>query len=259
MNKIRAAIIEDEFPAARLLNNILAVLRPEWDIILLPGNIEESVEWFANNPHPDILFLDIQLTDGNSFMFIEQAHPESMIVFTTAYDEYAVRAFSVNSIDYLLKPIHQERLLETLNKFERLNKKQLKEYYQQSQVLEVLQSLSNPDKKYRTRFLISSSDKLFTLQIEEISYFYSENRITFAVTRQSKEFIIDLSLDKLSEQLNPDLFFRTNRQTIVSVGAIQRIEPYFQNKIIVHVKPEFREKILVSREKISAFKVWLNY
>lgn len=259
MNKIRAAIIEDEFPAARLLNNILAVLRPEWDIILLPGNIEESVEWFANNPHPDILFLDIQLTDGNSFMFIEQAHPESMIVFTTAYDEYAVRAFSVNSIDYLLKPVHQERLLETLNKFERLNKKQLKEYYQQSQVLEVLQSLSNPDKKYRTRFLISSSDKLFTLQIEDVSYFYSENRITFAVTRQSKEFIIDLSLDKLSEQLNPDLFFRTNRQTIVSVGAIQRIEPYFQNKIIVHVKPEFREKILVSREKISAFKVWLNY
>lgn len=259
MNKIRVAIIEDEFPAARLLNNILAVLRPEWDIILLPGNIEESVEWFANNPHPDILFLDIQLTDGNSFMFIEQAHPESMIVFTTAYDEYAVRAFSVNSIDYLLKPVHQERLLETLNKFERLNKKQLKEYYQQSQVLEVLQSLSNPDKKYRTRFLISSSDKLFTLQIEDVSYFYSENRITFAVTRQSKEFIIDLSLDKLSEQLNPDLFFRTNRQTIVSVGAIQRIEPYFQNKIIVHVKPEFREKILVSREKISAFKVWLNY
>lgn len=259
MNKVTAAIIEDEYPAARLLNNILATLRPDWEILLLPGNIEESVEWFANNPHPDILFLDIQLTDGNSFMFIEQANPDSMIVFTTAYDEYAVKAFSVNSIDYLLKPIHQGRLQETLNKFENQNRRHLKEYNQQNQILEVLQSISIPDKKYRTRFLISSADKLFTLQIEDISYFYSENRVTFAVTRQGKEYIIDLSLDKLSEQLNPDLFFRTNRQTIVSIGAIQRIEPYFQNKSIVHVSPPFKEKILVSREKITAFKLWLNY
>lgn len=259
MNKVTAAIIEDEYPAARLLHNILATLRPDWEILLIPGTIEESVEWFAKNPHPDILFLDIQLTDGNSFMFIEQAKPDSMIVFTTAYDEYAIRAFSVNSIDYLLKPIHQERLLETLYKFENLSKKQQQEYSQQDQLLEVLQSLSKPDKKFRTRFLISSVDKLFALQIDDISYFYSENRVTFAVTKQNKELIIDLSLDKLNEQLNPDLFFRTNRQTIVSIGAIQRIEPYFQNRIIVHITPQFKEKILVSREKITAFKLWLNY
>ena len=101
MNKIKAAIIEDEIPAARLLKDTLLSLRPDWEVQLLPGNIEEAVEWFGQHPHPDILFLDIQLTDGNSFLFIEQAHPESMIVFTTAYDEYAVRAFSVNSIDYL--------------------------------------------------------------------------------------------------------------------------------------------------------------
>lgn len=101
MNKIKAAIIEDEIPAARLLRDTLLSLRPDWEVQLLPGNIEEAVEWFGQHLHPDILFLDIQLTDGNSFLFIEQAHPESMIVFTTAYDEYAVRAFSVNSIDYL--------------------------------------------------------------------------------------------------------------------------------------------------------------
>lgn len=122
MNKktIRAAIIEDELPAARLLQGMLKELRPEWDILLLPGTVEESVQWFAANPHPDLLFLDIQLTDGLSFYFIEQAQPESMIVFTTAYDEYAVRAFTVNSIDYLLKPIHRERLADALLKFERL-------------------------------------------------------------------------------------------------------------------------------------------
>ena len=106
---IRAAIIEDEIPAARLLNHMLAELRPEWEILLLPGNIEEAAEWFSENTHPDLLFLDIQLTDGNSFLLIEKACPKSMIVFTTAFDTYAVRAFTVNSIDYLLKPIHRER------------------------------------------------------------------------------------------------------------------------------------------------------
>ncbi len=259
MSKITAAIIEDEYPAARLLHSILSTLRPEWDILLLPGNIAESVEWFANHPHPDILFLDIQLTDGNSFMFIEQAKPDSMIVFATAFDEYAVRAFSVNSIDYLLKPIHQERLVETIKKFENIVRTNIKEYNQQSQVLEILKNLSNPDKKYRTRFLIASRDRLFTLQIRDISYFYSENKITFAVTNQGKEYLIDFSLDKLTEQLNPDLFFRSNRQMILSIDSIQRIEPYFNNKIVVHVNPPFKEQILVSREKVSIFKSWLNY
>lgn len=119
MSKIRAVIIEDEIPAARLLNKMVSELRPEWEITVLPGMIEDAVEWFTVNPHPDIIFLDIQLNDGISFLFIEQAKPKSMIIFTTAYDEYAVRAFSVNSIDYLLKPIHKERLNDAIEKFER--------------------------------------------------------------------------------------------------------------------------------------------
>lgn len=121
MTKIKAVIIEDELPAARLLDKQLRELRPEWEVTVLPGTIEDSVKWFAEHPHPDILFLDIQLTDGNSFIFIEQARPQSMIVFTTAYDEYAVRAFTVNSIDYLLKPVHKERLESAIQKFERFS------------------------------------------------------------------------------------------------------------------------------------------
>lgn len=259
MNKIRVAIIEDEIPAARLLNKMLAELRPEWDILLLPGNVEGAVKWFAGHPHPDLLFLDIQLTDGVSFSFIEQANPESMIVFTTAYDEYAIRAFKVNSIDYLLKPIDKERLTETLEKFEKLTAKYYREFNKQGDLLEILQHITSPAKKYRTRFLISGDDKLFTLQVDDIAYFYSENKITFAVTRQNKEYIIDLSLDKLSEQLDPDRFFRTNRQTVVSVQAIQKIENYFLGKVVVKVIPPFKDKIIVSREKIGAFKLWLNY
>ena len=266
MNKIKAAIIEDEIPAARLLKDTLLSLRPDWEIQLLPGNIEEAVEWFGQHPHPDILFLDIQLTDGNSFLFIEQAHPESMIVFTTAYDEYAVRAFSVNSIDYLLKPIHEDRLMQTIQRFEGLTKNYIHDFNQESRMLEILQQLSaaqetsvSVQKKYRTRFLISVGERLITLPVSDVAYFYSENRVTFAVTRQGREYIVDFSLDKLGEQLDPDNFFRTNRQTLVEINAIRKIEPYFQNKVVVEVVPPFKDKILVSKEKIASFKVWLNY
>lgn len=259
MNKIRVAIIEDEIPAARLLNKMLTELRPEWEVIVLLGSVARGVEWFNTNPHPDILFLDIQLTDGISFSFIEQAHPESMIVFTTAYDEYAIRAFTVNSIDYLLKPIDRARLMETIEKFERIMTKYQKGINKEEELLDILHNMTNPGKKYRTRFLISGEDKLFTLQVEDIAYFYSENRITFAVSKQGREYIIDFALDRLVEQLDPDIFFRTNRQTLVGIYAIQKIETYFLGKAVVHVKPPFKDKIVVSREKITALKLWLNY
>ena len=191
MNNIQVAIIEDEKPAARLLEGMIKKLRPQWDIIKIPGSIESSVAWFASHPHPDIVFLDIQLSDGNSFLFIEQACPTSLIIFTTAYDEYAVRAFTVNSIDYLLKPIRQERLEEAIQKFEHVTSKYNQKLLEQNDLLEVLHSLTYPGKKYRTRFLISGNEKLITLQVEDIAHFYSLNKITFAVTRQNKEYIID--------------------------------------------------------------------
>ncbi len=240
MNKIKAAIIEDEIPAGRLLHKMLSGLRPDWEIVVLPGSVEGSVKWFQEHPHPDIIFLDIQLTDGISFTFIEQTQPESMIIFTTAYDEYAIRAFTVNRMGKYAR--YGANLSSSSN-----------------ELLNLLKNISNPEKKYRTRFLISGDEKLYTLQVEDIAYFYSENKITFAVTKEGKEHIIDLSLDKLSEQLNPDIFFRTNRQTLVSVHAIQKIENYFLGKIIVQVKPPFKDKITVSREKIAAMKLWLNY
>lgn len=258
-NKISAVIIEDEKPAARLLHKMITEVRPQWDILLLPGTVEEAVEWFANNPHPDVIFLDIRLMDGNSFMFIDRARPRSLIIFTTAYDEYAVKAFTVNSIDYLLKPIHKERLLDAVLKFENLYKGGLKEYDQQFDLQAVLQQLSSPEKKYRTRFLIAERNKFLTLLVSDIAYFYSEEKITYAVTKSNRTHIIDMSLNKLEEQLNGDDFFRANRQFILSVGSIKKVEPYFQNRIMVHVEPKFKDAILVSREKIAALKMWLNY
>ena len=259
MSNIKVAIIEDERPAARLLFLMLKDLRPAWDIVILPGTIEEAVDWFEHHEHPDILFLDIHLTDGNSFLFIERAKPKSLIVFTTAYDEYALRAFSVNSIDYLLKPVHRERLEETILKFERFHGVEGHEAARKVNMEVALETLVHKEKKYRTRFLISINGRLFSLKVNDVAYFFSENKLTYAVSFSGKKIIVDLSLNRLEDELDPDVFFRVNRQFILSVDAIKKIEPYFNNKYMVHIQPEYDGEITVSREKISLLKSWLDY
>ena len=181
----------------------------------------------------------------------------SIVIFTTAYDQYAIRAFSVNSIDYLLKPIDEKRLLEAILKYESIIGKQQSRPENNLQL--ILESLQHPEKRYRSRFLIPGNEKSYTLDVADIAYFYSENKITFAVTFTGQEHLIDLSLNKLSEQLNPDRFFRANRQILLSIQAITHIEPYFNGKIVVFVKPPHNSQITISEEKISQFKQWLNY
>ena len=258
MNKISVVIIEDEKPAARLLKSIVERIRPEWNVNLLPGSIEESTEWFATHAHPHLILLDIQLSDGNSFDFLEKARPTSTIIFTTAYDEYAIEAFRVNSIDYILKPVHEERLIEAFEKYE--TSLQRNTMVQELYLTNILESIKpSPQKQYRTRFLILGVDKYTLLQVEEIAYFYSENKITTAVTHKGKEQIIDLPLEKLIEELDPNLFFRANRQFIVGIHSIHKIEPYFNQKMCISVTPAAKSVITVSREKIGALRVWLNY
>lgn len=255
MNEISVVIIEDEIPAARLLQSTIKRLRKNWDVKTINGNIEDAVRWFNNNKHPDLIFLDIHLSDGNSFEFLSQAKPTSVVIFTTAYDEYAVRAFSVNSIDYILKPIEEKRLLEAIEKYENFVKPTSNDQYLNN----ILDSITVSNKKYRTRFLISTTSRYITVAVEDIAYFYSENKITYIVTKLNEERTIDISLDKLTDELDPDKFFRANRQTIVSIESIKKIEPYFNSKIIVTLSPPSKEKITISKEKASSFKVWLNY
>ena len=259
MNKIQAVIIEDEFPAARFLHSMLQEIRPEWEVTVLPGTIEDSVKWFAENPHPDILFLDIQLNDGNSFLFIEQANPQSIIVFTTAYDEYAVQAFTVNSIDYLLKPIHKDRLANAIRKCERmmaLNNNSLNKLLDLEQLLKDI--AEKKDKQYRTRFHISAPRHFYTIQVADIAYFYSEDKVTFAVTQDGKSHIVDFPLNKLEEQLDGKQFHRVNRQFILSVNSILDIQPYFNGKAIIKVHPPYDGVIQISREKVPVLKLWLD-
>ena len=257
---VKYLLVEDERFAYEELKRMMQRLRPSWQLAGWAESVEQAV-LLLRQGSLDLMIVDIRLSDGLSFEIFEQCPVDLPVIFTTAYDEYAIRAFTVNSIDYLLKPINRERLAEAIEKFERLTARYGNANLSSSsnELLNLLKNISNPEKKYRTRFLISGDEKLYTLQVEDIAYFYSENKITFAVTKEGKEHIIDLSLDKLSEQLNPDIFFRTNRQTLISVHAIQKIENYFLGKIIVQVKPPFKDKITVSREKIAAMKLWLNY
>lgn len=256
MNNIQVAIIEDEIPAARLLRTLIARLRPSWRITVLPGSVEESVQWFADNDHPDLLFLDIQLADGTSFDLLSQVRPQSAVIFTTAYDEYAVRAFSVNSIDYILKPVDEERLAEAIARYEALRERMVPSDDYLNMLLDTLQ---RREKRYRTRFLIAGVDRFITLPVEEVAYFYSENKVTTAVTFTGQNHVVDLPLSRLEEQLDPDRFFRANRQVLLSVNSIDRIEPYFNGKVSVSVHPPYKDKITVSEERVPLFKTWLNY
>lgn len=260
MNRMRVAIVEDEKPAARLLYNMIKELRPDWTVDILNGSIDSACGWFDVNPHPDLLFLDIHLSDGNSFLFLERSRPKSAIIFTTAYDEYAVRAFTVNSIDYILKPIRKERLETAIKKYEGLVGLRATGVNPFPDLSEILRSISKKEeKKYRSRFLIYAADKMVTLNVRDIAFFYSDNKVAVAVTFDSREYALDLSLDRIMSQLDPDVFFRINRQMVISIDAIIRIEPYHSGKLVVSTKPKYREKVLVSKEKAAAFKIWLNF
>lgn len=256
MNKTRVAIIEDEIPAARLLHSLIARLRPTWEITVLPGNVEEAAAYLATNPHPDLLFLDIQLSDGTSFELLSQAKPSSAIIFTTAYDEYAIRAFSVNSIDYILKPVDERRLAEAIAKYESQN---LAIPRPEDYIDTLLDVLQHRDKRFRTRFLIAGADRFRTLQVADIAYFYSENKVTTAVTFAGDICVVDLPLSRLEEQLDPNLFFRANRQILLCINAIVHIEPYFNGKVSVTVKPPYKATITISEERLTSFKMWINY
>ncbi|MGN1210625.1 MAG: LytR/AlgR family response regulator transcription factor [Candidatus Cryptobacteroides sp.] len=255
MTKIKAVIIEDEIPAARLLMSMVSTMRPEWDVEIIPGCIDDAVEWFNTNEHPDLIFLDIHLSDGDAFEFLTEAKPDSAIIFTTAYDQYAVRAFSYNSIDYILKPVDDEHLSKAIEKFESTAGQQDNGKYLEL----ILDTLKAPARKYRNRFVISCGDELRVLQVDSISYFYTEEKVTYAVTADGREHAIDVALNHLEEQLDPQQFFRVNRQFILNIDCIDRAMPYHKGRMLVKVHPSFRSEIIVSEGRSAAFRVWLNY
>jgi len=252
---MRILIIEDEIPTQRLLAGTINQLRPDWEIVDCIGSVEESVDWLQQHPHPDLIFSDIQLSDGICFEIYEQIIPASFVIFTTAYDEYAIQAFKVNSIDYLLKPVSQEMLEQAIRKFESLPSQQVSIPLNLDQLAD---SLMSGQKKYRSRLVVNTVDGFYKMDVEQIAFFYSSHKVVTAISPQNERHVIDFTLDKLEKQLDPSLFFRANRQFILHVDAITKVENWFNGKLIVKTRPEAEEKIVVSRERARIFKEWIN-
>lgn len=247
-------IIEDEKPNADRLRRILQNLFPELRITAVLESVTDSVAWFAANPAPDLVLMDVRLSDGLSFDIFNRARISAPVIFTTAYDEYAVQAFRHNGIDYLLKPVEAEELKAAVEKSDR---------FRQSApaltaAIDSLRSLMT-SKEYRSRFLLPYRDGYKTVLVSEVMYFHSELKITHAKLRDGRSEIVPQTLEELEQELDPKQFFRVNRQYIIHIDAIRQVHNFFNGKLKLELKQAPELEVLISREKAAGFKAWLDY
>ncbi|WP_057937115.1 LytR/AlgR family response regulator transcription factor [Algoriphagus resistens] len=249
---MRILIIEDEKPAFNLLVKQIKLHYPDAQIFGNLDSITKCIQWFSTNSQPDLIFCDIQLADGISFEVFEKVHLSTPIIFTTAYDQYAIKAFQVNAIDYLLKPIDAKELARAVDKF-KLNS------IPSSLEIDLLKSLLSPNKlTFKSRFLVKFGDKIQSVPVDQISYFYSEERVTFLQTIEGKKYVIENTLEQTEAQINPADFFRLNRKYLCGLKSIDGIFAYSNSRLKVKLKNCSDQDILISREKVSNFKSWLD-
>ncbi len=247
-------IIEDEKPAARMLQRKIAKLGLQVNQML--HSVEEAILWFEANEHPDLIFLDIQLSDGLSFEIFEKVKIESAVIFTTAYDEFALKAFKLNSIDYLLKPIDEEDLEIAIAKYKQ---RLFPNTTVQVDFNHIKKLLSTPfNQEYKKRFTVKMGHHLKVISIEEIECFFSENKGTYIHTIDNRDYLIETTLEVLEQELNPANFFRISRKFIVPLPAIKEILMYSNSRLKIILPTYKAEEVIVSREKVVDFKAWIN-
>lgn len=252
---MQVLIVEDEILLARQLRKLLLDLEPLAAVLAITQSVEETVAWLNTHPAPDLILTDIELADGKSFDIFQQTEVAVPVIFTTAYDEYAVKAFKLNSIDYLLKPIKEEDLHAALEKFKRSDK-QLANNRMLSELVKALQ----PEQpvEYRNRFLVGHGSRLISIDTADIAYIFSENGYSFLRTVQNVKYIIEYKLDELESVLSPKDFFRANRQYILHHKSVTAVHPWFNQKLKVELHPATSEPIVVSRDKAAGFKAWMG-
>jgi DNA-binding LytR/AlgR family response regulator len=251
-------IVEDEAPAQRRLEKLIKELKPNANIVTIFDSIESTINFLMEKPNLDLVFMDIQLADGLSFEIFEEVKFFIPVIFTTAYEEYAIKAFKLNSIDYLLKPIKKENLQESFEKLNKLENQGKQESNLQIPIQELLKNLQKEQKEYKNRFLIKSADKLISLLTEEIAYFQAQDKFVFVSTKDNKKYLIDYSLDVLENILDPNFFFRLNRQFITHFESVKNITQDFNGKLKITLLGAENEMIIVSREKSNLLKNWLG-
>ncbi len=258
---MKVLIIEDEDLAVRKLQKTLQSVDAGAEIVGVTDSIRSSVKWLEENQAPDLILMDIELADGQSFEIFDKVEVNSTVIFTTSYDEYALKAFKVNSVDYLLKPVQREDLEAALDKFRRMkqllgNNEGGGQLNVDNLVKELQQRLQPRD--FRKRFLVKHGQKLVSVEVEEIAYFYSDGRVNFFKTTDNRKFIVDYTMDELEEMLDPNRFFRISRSFYVSIESVDQIHDYFGNRLLLNLKPMVDKEAIVSREKVTEFKRWMG-
>lgn len=256
---MKILIIEDEELAVKKIRKLLNAVEPMAEVVGEADSIAASVEWLQTHPSPDLILMDIELADGQSFEIFNLIQVKSPVIFTTSYDEYALKAFKVNSIDYLLKPVQKEDLEAALRKFNTLKKDSTSSssgINMETLVKELQQKLQ--PKEYRKRFLVKNAQKLVSVEVDDIAYFYSDGRLNFFKTIDNKKFVVDYTMDELEDMLDPEKYFRISRSFYVSIASIDKIDDYFGNRLILQLKPAVDKEALVSREKVTDFKKWMG-
>ncbi|WP_298423972.1 LytTR family DNA-binding domain-containing protein [uncultured Kordia sp.] len=252
-------IIEDEFRAANQLQNMLTKCAFVYNLVDVIDSVEDAVDWFQTNEMPNLIFMDIQLADGLSFEIFQKVEVEAPIIFTTAFDQYAIQAFKVNSVDYLLKPIQQEDLQKALGKFTKSSNPSTIDNAVLKQLLTSIQTQTElKTAKKRTGLLVKEGTGFVQIKITDLLYVYSEDSITFGVVA-GKRYIIDETIDQLFNSFDSDQFYKINRGQIVAKNAIQKINPYFNHRVKLSILHERDQEFIVSRQKTSDFKAWLNW
>jgi len=251
-------IVEDEIHAQKELSRLLNLCDYEINIIEYLDSIEDAVDWINNNPTPDLMFFDIQLSDGLSFEIFKHIKSSAPVIFTTAFNEFAIQAFKVNSIDYLLKPVKLSELNAALKKYSSLASKS--EIVDKPSIsidqIEELIKLNNT--KYKSRFITKIGDQILHISVDDIAYFKSEDNETFIVTRNNKRYIIDNPLDHIITTVNPDIFYRINRGYVVHIDSIKKINKYFNSRLHIELDPVDKDNVLISRVKVQDFLKWID-
>ena len=251
---IKVLIIEDEIAAAKRLQKMIGELMPEAEITNSLASITAAVEWLNANPSPDLIFADIHLADGSSFEIFKQVKIKCPVIFTTAYDQYALQAFKQNSIHYLLKPVKKEELNEAIERFRKMQS------VKQTSAIDfekMLSLINKPAVNYKERFIIRFGEHIKTIQVNDIAYFYTENKANFAVMKDGKRYPVDHNLDELEHLVDPKNFFRINRQFIIGYNSIAEMITYSKSRVLVKLNPPTKFETIVSTERSSSFKSWL--
>jgi two-component system, LytTR family, response regulator LytT len=255
---MKILIVEDEELAVKKLQKTLLSIDKMVEVVGVTDSIQSTVDYLNSNPSPDLILMDIELADGQSFEIFNLVNVKGPVIFITSYDEYALKAFKVNSVDYLLKPVQKEELEAALNKYKMLKGSDTTSGSSDlNTLIKELQNKLQP-KEYRKRFLVKQAQKLVSVEVDDIAYFYSDGRLNFFKTNDNRKFVVDYTMDELSEMLDPDKYFRISRSFYVSIDCIDQIHDYFGNRLLLHLKPAVDKEALVSREKVMDFKKWMG-